>query len=203
MFDISVVNVSIFGVCFILFFYVLASLAYGKLIRIEWKKLFLYVTVFSLFGVVGEIFVNTLYNYFFGEYLWVYYLYPVHEGHISKMFIFVWGSLGVYKYLSEVVLQKFSLYTKRRAGMIMSLEAIFLEIWYNTTFFLFFGGYIFYYFPDNLGPLSHFSCLQVLPFYFIFGFLVMKIISREEKAGFSKTRLSFFWFILLTLVFLA
>lgn len=113
------------------------------------------------------------------------------------------GSLGVYKYLSDIAFSKFRLYKKEHVGLIMSLEAIFLELWYNVTFFiLLFGSYIFFYFPANLGPLSHFSCLQVLPFYFIFGFLVMKIISREEKSGFSKTRLSFFWFILLTLVFL-
>lgn len=202
MFDITIVNVAIYGVCFILFFYLAASLWYGKFISVDWRKLFLYITIFSLFGVVGEIFVNTLYGHFFGERLWEYHLYPVHDGHISKMFIFVWGSLGVYKYLSEIAFSKFRLYKKERAGLIMSLEAIFLELWYNVTFFILFGGYIFYYFPANLGPLSHFSCLQVLPFYFIFGFLVMKIVSREEKAGFSKTRLSFFWFILLTLVFL-
>lgn len=202
MFTISVINVAIYGISFILFFYLVASLSYGKLIRIDWKKLFLYITIFSLFGVIGEIFVNTLYNHFFGEYLWEYHLYPVHNGHISKMFIFVWGSLGVYKYLSEIVLTKFNLYTKGRAGLIMSLEAILLELWYNITFFALFGSYIFYYFPDNLGPLSHFSCLQVLPFYFIFGFVVTKLISHQVKAGFSKTLVTFFWFILLTVVFL-
>ena len=202
MFDISVITVAIFGLSFILFFYLLASLAYGKFIRVDPKKLFLYVTIFSLFGVIGEIFVNTLYGRFFGEYLWVYYLYPVNSGHVSKMFIFVWGSLGVYKYLSEVVLGKFGIYTKRRAGLIMSLEAILIELWYNTTFFALFGSYIFYYLPDNLGPFSHFSCLQVLPFYFIFGYLVTKLISHQERTGFSKTLLAFFWLILVTVVFL-
>ncbi len=201
MFEISLFNVTVFGLSWLLIFYLVASLLFGSFIKIEFKKFFFYITIFSLFGVVGEIFVNVIYHNLTGSYLWMYHLYPVHDGHISKMFIFVWGSLGAYKYLSEVLLRKFGLISEYSGGLIMAAEAIFLELLYNTTFYYFFNDYIFYYFPDNLGPLSHFSCLQVMPFYFIFGYIVSRLISRQEQYGFSKTFFAFYWFITLTFVF--
>lgn len=201
MFEMSILNVTIFGLSWLFLFYLIASLLFGCFIKVEYKKFFFYITIFSLFGVVGEIFVNSMYQQFTGSFLWSYHLYPVHGGHISSMFIFIWGSLGAYKYLSEVLLKKFNLIKDYSGGLIMSLEAILLELLYNTTFFFFFNDYIFYYFPENLGPLSHFSCLQVLPFYFIFGFVVTKLIAHQETAGFKRTLFTFYWFILLTIVF--
>jgi hypothetical protein len=85
----------------------------------------------------------------------------------------------------------------------MGMEAIFLEVLYNGLFLLFFGTYIFYYLPENLGPLSHLSCLQVIPFYFIVGFCVNALVNQQNKMGFGRSliiTLPFYWMIIITLV---
>lgn len=202
MFEITNLNVVVFALFFLTIFYVLACVVNRGLIKIEIKKTFLYITIFSLLGVVGEIFVNTVYANIIGAPLWEYRLLPVDNGSVSYFFIFVWGSLGFYKYISEIVFPKIASLSPTMQGLLMGAEAVFIELLYNGIYFLLFSNYIFYYFPNNLGPLSHLSCLQVMPFYFIFGFVVNKLISQHTIAPFQKTTLVFYWFILITLVWI-
>lgn len=199
--DITILNTTLFAAGFLLFFYLIVCLITKKLIRPNAIHLFSYITIFSLFGVVGEVFVNTLYLELMGSPLWEYRLFPAHNGNISYFFLFIWGSLGVYKYFSDYFFIKKPL-SEFKAGIVMGTEAVFLELIYNGTYRLIFGDYIFYYLPANLGPLSHLSCLQVIPFYFIVGFIVNKLIKQQNKTRVSKSLFAFYWMIIITFVFL-
>lgn len=200
-FDITIVNTTLFAFGFLLLFYLIVCVVSKKLVRPNFILLFSYITLFSLFGIVGEVFVNTLYQHFLGTPLWEYRLFPAHNGNISYFFLFIWGSLGVYKYFSDYFFIKRPL-SEFRAGIVMGAEAVFLELLYNGTYFLLFGDYIFYYLPANLGPLSHLSCLQVIPFYFIVGFIVNKLIKQQNSTKASKSLSAFYWMIIITFVFL-
>ena len=202
MFEITNFNVVVFAICFLTIFYVSACAVNRGLIKIEIRKALVYITTFSLLGVIGEIFVNTVYANITGAPLWEYRLLPVNNGSVSYFFIFVWGSLGFYKYIVEVVFPKIASLTPVKQGLLIGSEAIFIELLYNGTYFLLFSNYIFYYFPTNLGFLSHFSCLQVIPFYFIFGFAVTKILKQQLSTAWSLTTFMFNWLIIITLVWI-
>lgn len=179
-----------------------ACIMHGSIIKPHYIKLFYYITIFSLIGITGELFVNTSYAYFFHTPLWEYRLFPTHNASISYFFPFVWGSLGVYKYVTDYLFASKRVPGKIYAGFVTGAEAIYLELLYNGLYFSTFGNYIFYYFPENLGPLSHFSCLQVIPFYFIVGFLAHALIRREPAAYTKKIALfCFCWVIIITFIF--
>lgn len=203
-FSITVLNTSLFAFSFLFTFYVVTCLLNKRLILPDIKTLFEYVTLFSLFGVVGEVFSNTLYKYLFGTQLWDYHLFPAHDGNISYFFLFIWGSLGIYKYFSNYFIFK-RVTNELYAGLLMAIEAIFLELLYNGTYFLFFHDYIFYYLPANLSVLSHFSCLQVVPFYFMFGLVATTLINIHMELRSKKILFlyAFYWMTIVTFVFLS
>ena len=199
---ITIISTTLFALGFLLIFYILVCIKAKHLVIPHSKTLFVYITIFSLFGIVGEVFVNTLYTAILGSPLWEYRLFPAHNGNISYFFLFIWGSLGVYKYFSDQVLFANYKLTELQAGLLMGAEAVFLELLYNGVYFLIFGDYIFYYLPANLGPLSHLSCLQVIPFYFMVGFFATKLIAHHAKLPTSKSLYAFYWMIIITFVFL-
>lgn len=202
MFKIDFLNTLLFALVWLLAFYAIICISQKKLLIPEFGKLFFYVTIYSLFGIVGEVFVNKTYLFIFNEPLWEYKLFPAHDASISYFFIFIWGSLGVYKYFTELVFSESRLYRSFSPGVIMGGEAIAIELLYNGFFFLIFNEYIFYYLPANLGVISHFSCLQVIPFYFMVGFMITKLTKRQEAAGYHKSIFAFYWMIIVTFVFL-
>lgn len=197
---ITVLSTTVFALSFLLVFYLSLCLYVRRILIPDFKQLFLYITLFSLFGVVGEVLVNTAYELILGVPLWEYRLFPAHNGSISYYFLFVWGSLGFYKYFTDYLFTKPES-SDFKAGVLMGAEAIFLELLYNGLFLLLFGNVIFYYLPANLGPLSHLSCLQVIPFYFMVGFALTKLIKSHAVVPFSKTIFIFYWMIICTFVF--
>ncbi len=85
----------------------------------------------------------------------------------------------------------------------MGIEAIALELIYNGLFYLLFGGYVFYYLPTNMGVLSHLSCWQVLPFYFMIGLVTSWVTKHYGKIGYDINvfpTLAFFWMVIAALV---
>lgn len=191
-----------YGILFSLAYYVLLSLYARRFIRIDFWKLVSYVSIFCVFGVAGELFTNTLWRAAFGQYLWQYHFLPTHDGSVSYFFPLIWGALGYYKYLNDQVLHRFAPERLILPGIIMGAEAIILEIAYNGLFLLIFGDYIFYYLPGNLGPLSHLSCLEVIPFYFIVGVVTNMLIAQLRETG-SRFRtfvtLCFYWMLIASL----
>ena len=187
MFEITLLNVTIYALVFFTVFYLIFSAIKKEFIRIDPLKLFYYVSLFSVFGITGEAFVNTIWEHFVGEPLWEYYLFPLHGGDISYFFPLIWGGLGFYKYLSDATFNYYKPEEKIKPGLVLGAEAIPFELAYNGFYLLLFGSYIFYYLPANLGPLSHLSCLQVIPFYFVVGFFTDAIIRKQNEYGYGKT----------------
>lgn len=201
MFEITLLNTVLFALLFLLTYYLIISFLTKRVIRFKYKKLFFYITLFSLFGVTGEVLVNTIYEIIFQVPLWEYRLYPAHDNSISYFFIFVWGSLGFYKYINDTQLSRYKFYNAIPPGLMMGFEAVFLELLYNGLYYLLFGDYIFYYLPENLGVFSHLSCLQVIPFYFMVGYIVSRLLTQQKKIGYNLSIIGFYWMIIVAFVF--
>lgn len=196
MFEVTLFSALIYTLSFSFLYYLGLCLYKRKVITLRLSELILYVTVFCIFGVAGEVLVNNIWELIFKSPLWEYRLYPAHDGDISYFFVFIWGGLGYYRYLNDKVIH--GLQTKKyfKSGVIMGAEAVVLELAYNGFFLLLFGSYIFYYLPSNLGPFSHLSCLEVIPFYFAVGLLTSVLISCHKKIVSSLhlgVLLTFYW----------
>lgn len=188
---------------FSVLYYLGLSLYVRRLVRVEPRKLALYVAVFCVFGVSGEILVNNVWKIVFDEQLWQYQLFPAHSGDISYFFFFIWGGLGYYRYLNDVAIHNFKSNEYLRPGLIMGAEAVVLELAYNGLFYLIFGSYVFYYLPANLGPLSHLSCFEVIPFYFLVGVFTSRLLAIERVSSRYDflALLAFYAMVTITLVF--
>lgn len=204
MFEINLVNALLYTLTFSILYYVGLCLYVKRIVPIEPWKLAFYISLFCLFGVSGEILVNNIWEELFSTPLWHYHLYPAHDGDITYFFLFIWGGLGYYRYLNDSTIHNFKSEQILKPGIIMGAEAVLLELCYNGFFYLLFSGYIFFYLPANLGPLSHLSCWQVIPFYFIVGFITARLVNHQNILGYNKSLLStllFYWMVILTLVF--
>jgi hypothetical protein len=140
--------------------------------KIDIKIALLYVTSVILVGVFGEVLVDTLYTAAFGSPLWQYRLLPIHNAHTSYYSLVIWGMYGFYLYLLHDSLSV-RLHSHRMLAVLISLEAIVLELLLNFSHFLIFHQYIFYYFPAGLW---HLSAFQAIPFYFIAGLVIVKSV---------------------------
>lgn len=203
MFGITLVNALTYVLGFSILYYLGLCLYVKRIIKIEPWKLLFYISLFCLFGISGEVIVNNVWKVIFSTPLWQYHLYPAHNGDISYFFLFIWGGLGYYRYLNDVAIHKFKSTQIFKPGLIMGAEALLLELAFNGGFFLFFNSYVFYYLPSNLGVLSHLSCLQVIPFYFVVGFFTSRIINYQNKSGYGRnivTTLLFYWMVIIALI---
>lgn len=203
MFEVTIISALLYTFLFSTMYYIGLCFYARKIIVIDPWKLAFYITLFCLFGISGEILVNNVWKIIFSVPLWEYHLFPIGNGDISYFFPFIWGGLGYYRYLNDITIHHFKPHQRLKPGIIMGLEAIILELAYNGSFFVLFSSYIFYYFPGNLGPLSHLSCLQVIPFYFLVGYCTSNIIRHQNRLGYSRhilTNLLFYWMVILAIV---
>jgi hypothetical protein len=153
--------------------------------------------------MAGEIVVNNFFLWLTNSPLWEYHLYPAHGGDVSYFFLGIWGALGFYKYINDEALHPPTDTEVLKPAIIMGTEAIVLELAYNGFFLLLFSQYIFYYLPENLGRLSHLSCLEVIPFYFAVGFCLSVLIKKQNIIGYGKhliITLPFLWMVTATLL---
>lgn len=201
MFEINVINAILYSVGLIAVFYTFFCMAAQKILRPDWKKLAYIVILFSLFGVIGEDFVNTAYLNIFGSPLWEYHLFPTHNGNITYLFPFVWGTLGFYTYWRSVVFLNNSRITTFKLGLILGMEAVFIELIVNIPYYALFGDYIFYYLPANLGPFSHFSCLQVIPFYMLVGIATANMLEQQEMIHYKHFRTTILVYVMIMVTF--
>ena len=202
MISVTLPNVIFYCLVFSAIYYLGVSIHKRKFVRIEIPKLLFYISIFSVFGVAGEIVVNNLFLWLTGSPLWIYQLYPAHGGDVSYFFIGIWGALGFYKYINDSAIHRPTSDILKPA-IIMGTEAIILELAYNGLFLVLFGQYIFYYFPENLGRLSHLSCLEVIPFYFAVGFCLSLLIKKQNVIGYGKhlvITLPFLWMVTTALI---
>lgn len=149
-----------------------------KFIRIEPKMAMLYVSTLALLGIFGEIFVNSVYHFFFGTALWEYHIYPIHHGYSSQFAVFLWGIYGLHLYLLHGALAGRKITSKKYMTYVFAFEGVAIEFITNALFLLSFGEYLFYYPPSDLW---HLTSVQVLPAYLAGGFIIVKTLKRFKK----------------------
>src|SRR5262249_20167202 len=79
--------------------YLVNSAISRKWRQIKLKPALLYMSSVAMIGVYGEIFVGSLYKLLFDNTLWVYRVYPIHDGYTSRYGVFLWAMLGFHLYL--------------------------------------------------------------------------------------------------------
>lgn len=162
-----------------LLFYALASLAKGRLVRLEPYRLLLYMSVAFLVAVICEVGLGMLFELMMERRLWEYRVWPIHDGHTSALNLFIWPVYGYYLYLLADVLREYRLNLGRRwyHGLLCGFDGPLLEILANGFFLLFFGTFYFYYLP---GDLYHLTSVQAVPLYMLSGILLTLLLRRID-----------------------
>lgn len=168
----------IFSIAWIVADYFFNCLLLKKFIVPDWRKAFVYMGGVALIGPIGEVAINTFYELVFGVKLWVYHVLPIHDGNTSLYSFFIWSLYGFHLYLLHTKLGEFGDLSEKRLSLVISIEAIILEIAMNISALFFLNTYIFYYFPNELW---HLTSLQVIPFYFLGGLVITKTLKRFKR----------------------
>lgn len=163
-------SVIVILVCLILF----ATMRYKK-VRIDFRLLILYIAVTAMLGPLGEVFIGSIYAFFFSEPLWQYQVAPIHHGYTSLIAPLIWGVSGVVLFATREVLKlKRSAPAYYQAFFIMA-ETIAFEVVLNLIHLTIQGVLLFRYTP---GDLWHVTSLQTLPLYYLLGFVFVKAMKR-------------------------
>lgn len=177
---------------------ILVSLLINRgLNKIHLSQMLLYVMSVAMLGVLGEIFVDSIYAHFFSTPLWRYNFLPVHHAYTSGFAPVLWGSLGLYIYLVHHKYEKWPPKELLKLSVIFGLEAMILEAAVDLLAKAMLGKYIYYYYPNGLW---HISAFQNFPFYFVLGVLIVQTIHWFKKSPHYFTILST-WVTVVTVYF--
>jgi len=198
MVRIDALNLTLFGLCWTVLIYLINSAIAGRWKRIDPKQAAVYFTTVALIGLFGEIFLDSVYDFFVGHPLWYYNILPIQGGYTSAYAIATWGLYGLHLYLlHDSLATKWSITRTRHLALIFSLEALLAEALLTLSAKLVFGRYLYYYLP---GDLWHVTSVQNMPFYFICGVIVLKTLKRARRDPKFFTLMSSF--LLIVLVFM-
>lgn len=143
--------------------YLLDSLYARTWLKVR-REAIAYVAAAVLIGVLGEVFVETLYNAVFGQPLWHYQFLPVHHTYTSLFSIVWWSMYGMHLYWVRKTLdKKFGQLTKWKLATVFAVESLSLETFANLVWLGTFGYLIYYYTPTDLW---HVTTLVNVPCYF-------------------------------------
>lgn len=166
-----------------LFLWVIAR---SKTTSFDFRLIASYFLFGSWFGMIGELFINSVSLAVFGAQIWEYRTFAMHDGATTQLGPIMWGLMAVY-----ICFHKNYLPINKRfqtsIGIIASEAGylMILELAYNFVGYLWFGNYIFYYFfPD----LWHWSSLTAIPIWWG-GYRVIdkaaRTLNRQEKLNIS------------------
>lgn len=175
----SPLHLTMFGLgCFVVI-YLINCLIVRRWKPIDPKAALLYFSTIAMIGLFGEIFLDTVYNFFVGHPLWYYRILPIRGGYTSAFAIVTWGIYGFHLYLlHDSLATKWSITRTRHLALIIALEGLVLEAVLTLSAKFFLGRYMYYYLPSDLW---HVSSFQNIPFYFIFGVVAVKVLRRFRK----------------------
>lgn len=165
--------------------------------KFQLSRALLWVSSVAMIGVLGEIFVDTIYNHFFHTPLWRYNFLPVHHAYTSGYAPVLWGTFGFFLYLMHHKYERWSPKELTRLSIIFGLEALFIEAIADLVSKLILGDYIYYYYPNGLW---HISAFQNFPFYFLCGRLIIQTIHWFKNSPHYFTYLSA-WVTTITIYF--
>lgn len=175
------IPLTLFALLWLAIIYLLNSLIARKWKRVEPKQALVYFFTVALIGIFGELFLDTVYNYFVGRPLWRYNILPIHGGYTSAYAVIIWGLYGFHIYLLHGSLGKWSINKTRHLVLIFSFEALVAEALLTISAKLLLGKYMYYYLP---GDLWHVTSIQNMPFYLVCGFAILGTLRRFKSDPF-------------------
>jgi hypothetical protein len=174
-----ILKLILFALLWLAIIYLLNAVIARKVKKVDIKIALLYFITVATIGILGEIFLDTVYNHFVGNPLWEYKILPVHQAYTSLYAPVVWGLYGIHLYLlHDTFKQKWALTRTRYLALIFSIEALVLEALLTISSKILLGDFMYYYFPSDLW---HVSSFQNMPFYFICGVVIIKTMTRFKK----------------------
>lgn len=138
--------------------------------KFQLSRALLWISSVAMIGVVGEIFVDSTYNYIFHTPLWRYNFLPINHAYTSKYAPILWGTFGLFLYLMHHRYERWTPKQLTNLSIIFALEALVIEAIADLVSRPILGDYIYYYFPSGLW---HISAFQNFPFYFLCGYLII------------------------------
>jgi len=167
----------------IIFFLYLAAVIYlagfalvNSLTEIRIKEVYMYSGTLALIGCISEVAINSFCKAAFGAPLWIYRVTPIHQGDTSIFAFFQWSLYGYHLYFVHKKI--YSLNIKHKDYLfilLLSIEALLLEIFVNVSSKFFLNTFIFYYIPGDMG---HLTTVFVLPVYVLGGAILIEIFKR-------------------------
>ena len=142
----------------------------------------LYAATVFLLAICCEVIVNTLYQYFIGEKLWVYHVMPLYNQDVSLLAPLLWSAYGIHLYFVEQTYRhRLPRLMKNRnaSALLHGLDApLIFETSGNLIFLLVAGTYYAYYIP---GDIFHLTSVRAIPLYIFCIFLGLNILRWLEK----------------------
>lgn len=139
----------------------------------------MYSGTLALIGCISEVAVNSFCRAAFDSSLWIYLVTPVHQGDTSIFAFFQWSLYGYHLYFVQKKIQ--SLKVKHEEyifALVISVEALLLEIFVNISSTFFLNTFIFYYIPGDMG---HMTTVFVFPVYILGGAILIETFKRFLK----------------------
>ncbi|MBI5040507.1 MAG: hypothetical protein HZB57_04710 [Gammaproteobacteria bacterium] len=132
------------------------------------REVALLAALVFLLAILFEASLNPLYVVVFGDKLWVYRLFPLHDGNVSALAVVAWTSYGVHLYfLNQTLDSRIAAGPHRnliKAALIGCEAPLLWEVLGNGFFLLTVGEFYAYYLP---GDIFHFTSLRVIPVYML------------------------------------
>ena len=156
----------------------------GKLV-VDAYQLTLTASCVVILALFGESLVNPLYTAWVGEKLWVYRVWPLHDGNVSAMGFLVWAAYGVHLYFTrQTLVAKLPRALNNSAGiaLIIGFEAPFIcEVLGNLLFLQLTGEYYAYYLPADVFHLTSFRVVPIYMLCIFVGLFVLDYLSSLPR----------------------
>lgn len=167
----------------IIFFMYLATVIYfagfalgNSSTQIKIKEVYMYSGTLALIGCISEVAINSFCRAAFDSALWIYQVTPVHQGDTSMFAFFQWSLYGYHLYFVQKKIQSYNFkYEAYIFAVVISVEALLLEIFVNISSNFFLNTFIFYYLPGDMG---HLTTVFVFPVYLLGGAILIETFKR-------------------------
>ncbi len=170
------INLIIFFLYLVAVIYLAGFALVNSLTEVRIREVYMYSGTLALIGCISEVAVNSFCRVVFDAPLWIYLVTPIHQGDTSIFAFFQWSLYGYHLYFVHKKIQ--SLKVKHKASifvLVLSIEALLLEIFVNISSNFFLNTFIFYYMPEDMG---HLTSVFVLPVYVLGGAILNETFKR-------------------------
>jgi len=153
------------------------------------KEVYMYSGTLAMTGIISEVLINSFCRAVFDAPLWLYQVTPIRQGDTSVFAFFQWALYGYHLYFVRKKLQSYHFhYEDAIFALVLSVDALLLEILINISSNAFLDTFVFYYLPGDIG---HLTTVLVYPIYLLGGVALCEFLRRFEKDPLFFGNLSF------------